>query len=201
MRLNPTTMKLINKEGTTIGNMNGKNVKKVRDLICGERFEFQNRELIMVGPSSLPGHPICLFAKPLLICAFDDRGCNDFFQSSLFRLLNETVRNCDPDFEGDDFLPFEIYSYSDDGSLSYQSAESYPFGLLRTFDYRLGRSGIPLFLHTWWTMTPYTTLIRDFRNRVMVVNAYGTLEWADAREAHHVHPACKLRPNLEVQLL
>lgn len=131
---------------------------------------------------------------------FDEKGSNDWRQSSIRRYLNNNFlwalesNGLDPD----DILETEVDLTADDGLKDYGISIDKVF-LLTADMYRRNRDVIKPINTWWWLITPHSTLTAGYANAVRYVGADGSLYYGDAYNGSRgLRPALTLKSDILV---
>lgn len=159
----------------------------MKELKAGDKFEFEGFEWVVLNPKATEGGVLAMMTSAWngKEHPFDEKGCNNWKESSLKKKLEEELL---PVLGKENLLDHTVNLEADDGDKKYEVDVCKVF-VLSCGEYRRYRDYVPRLQGCMWTCTPWTTNGRSVRR----VNPSGTLSFNFADATHGVAPACVIR--------
>lgn len=155
---------------------------------AGDKFNFKGFEWVVLNPDPIEkGGVLAMMTSAWngKEYPFDEKGCNNWKESSLKKKLEEELL---PVLGKENLLDHTVNLEADDGNKKYGVDVCKVF-VLSCGEYRRYRDYVPRLQGCMWTCTPWITNGRSVRR----VNPSGTLSFNFADATHGVAPACVIK--------
>lgn len=163
----------------------------MKELKVGDKFEFKGFEWVVLNPNPIEeGGVLAMMTSTWngKEYPFDEKGCNNWKESSLKKKLEEELL---PVLGKENLLDHTVNLEADDGGKKYGVDVCKVF-VLSCWEYRRHRDYVPRLPECMWTCTPWTTNGSNVRR----VNPNGTLGFNFADYVNGVAPACVIKRSL-----